>query len=66
MIIPTQFRATCKAGVTFTPQSVSIDADSISVWCDFINCPSRGAPLCPCPPGEGALAVFLHFPKGRE
>ena len=59
-------RATCKAGVTFTPESINIDADSMAVWCDFTNCPSRTNPLCPCSLGQGSVAVFIYFPKGGE
>lgn len=60
----TKLRATCNAGVTFTPDQVNIDAESISVWCDFPSCPSRGTVGCSCPPGEAGIAVFIHFKKG--
>jgi len=66
MELGTKFRATCKAGVTFTPESINIDADSISVWCDFLHCPARGNPLCPCCLGQGALAVFIYFPQTKN
>lgn len=63
MTTQTEIRATCPAGVTFTPESIHFDADSISIWCDFFNCPSRGNQGCRCPHGQSGMAVFQYTPK---